>query len=74
MGTIHALFRDRAFEPERLMVMGEAYDLVIKEMPKADSEEVAAVIIEMAQRGVMDAPTLATSTLDWLIQQSRKEA
>ena len=63
MGTIHALFKDRAFEPERLHQMGEAFDLVKCAMPRADADEIAMVIIAAAQRGIADAATLTVKAL-----------
>ncbi len=74
MATIHSLFNDRAFDPERLRQMGEAFDLVKRAMPDADPDEIATVIVAAAQRGVADAPTLSADALARLADSVRKMA
>lgn len=74
MATIHALFKDRAFEPERLHQMGEAFDLVTRAMPDAEADDIAMVIIAAAQRGIKDAPTLSLEALEILADAQPKRA
>jgi hypothetical protein len=74
MATIHALFKDRAFEPERLHQMGEAFDLVKCAMPGADADDIATVIIEAAQRGIADTATLTVKALASLAEAQPQRA
>ncbi len=74
MATVDALFKDRAFEPERLHQMGEAFDLVARAMPDVAAEEVAMAIIAAAQRGVADAPSLSVDALEALADARRERA
>jgi hypothetical protein len=74
MSTIHALFKDRAFDPERLHQMGEAFDLVKRAMPDVEADDIAMVIIAAAQRGVVDAPALSVEALEILADTQRQRA
>jgi hypothetical protein len=74
MATIHALFKDRVFDPERLHQMGEAFDLVKRAMPDVEADEIAMVIIAAAQRGVVDAPALSVEALETLADAQRQRA
>jgi hypothetical protein len=68
MMTIYPLFADQAFEPETLENMSQAYDAVCDALrlnTKKDmvTETVAERIVEFAQRGVRDTPSLTAMTL-----------
>jgi hypothetical protein len=67
--TIYSLFADRAFEPETLENMSQAYEAVCAarelKLVKEDmlTQAVAERIVEFAQRGVHDEASLTAMTL-----------
>ena len=68
MMAVYPLFADQAFEPETLENMSQAYEAVCSALRlnvKKDmvTETVAERIVEFAQRGVRDMPSLTTMTL-----------
>jgi hypothetical protein len=68
MMAVYPLFSDQAFEPETLKSMSQAYQAVCEALRlnvKKDmvTETVAERIVEFAQRGVRDTPSLTTMTL-----------
>lgn len=66
MADIHVLFQNTTFDPDQLKRMGDAYDLVRRALPDADSYNIARAIIGMAEGGIVDTGTLAARTLDLL--------
>jgi hypothetical protein len=68
MMAFYPLFANQAFEPETLESMSDAYETVCKALRlnvKRDlvTETVAECIVEFAQRGVRDTPSLTAMTL-----------
>jgi hypothetical protein len=67
--TVHSIFADRAFEPETLKNMSQAYEAVCEalelKLGKDDmlTQAVAERIVEFAQRGVRDTASLTAMTL-----------
>ena len=58
--TVYSLYKNRAFEPEAITVMTDAYAEVCRtlglgERENADTSKVAKTVIEYAQRGVRDS-------------------
>lgn len=66
MSNIFFLFQNTTFDPEELVCMGEAFDLVKKAMPDVDAYDVARAIIVVAQRGVVTGPAVAAGALELL--------
>jgi hypothetical protein len=65
---IRPFLADQAFEPELIREMSLALESVCETLSLSLTDDpntrlIASKIIEMAQRGVRDAPTLASMTL-----------
>jgi hypothetical protein len=65
---IRPFLASRAFEPELILQMSLALESVCETLELSFTDDpatrlVASKIIELAQRGVRDAPTLSTMTL-----------
>jgi hypothetical protein len=66
--TVYRLYKNRAFEPEAITVMTNAYaevchTLGLDERENADTSKVAKTVIEYAQRGVRDPARLRDRVL-----------
>jgi|HubBroStandDraft_5_1064220.scaffolds.fasta_scaffold386224_1 hypothetical protein len=69
--TVYRLYKNRAFEPEAITVMTDAYAEVCRtlglgERENADTRKVAKTVIEFAQRGVRDPTRLRDRVLSAL--------
>jgi len=66
--TVYSLYKNRAFEPEAITVMTDAYadvcrTLGLGEHESDDTKAVAKKVIEYAQRGVRDPARLRDRVL-----------
>ena len=66
--TVYRLYKNRAFEPEAITVMTDAYAEVCRtlglgERENASTSKVAKTVIEYAQRGVRDPARLRDRVL-----------
>jgi hypothetical protein len=69
--AVYRLFRNKAFEPEALTVMTSAYAdvcsaLGLSDRDRLQTDTVAKVVIEFAQRGVRDRAGLRERVLQEL--------
>jgi hypothetical protein len=67
--AVYRLFKNKAFEPEAITTMSRAYADVCRALHLRDSdrlqtEKVAKIVIEFAQRGVRDRANLRNRVLE----------